>query len=204
MGGAFDYRIYEQDDRQKIRNHFESACDSARIEDGCSYPGTIAAMSGIASWHDKAFATQQEAEEWLSNNHNKWDDAKAVSYMLPVAPTDRDRKRVEKASIKVTAACAKRDALITQARDGFRNGKSKLVGCKGCDSRMNREKLVASHSYRALQCPLCGYDLVSPTLRERINKAQAKLDLASQARNEASKPRASKKKGWIVGGWCSS
>jgi ribosomal protein S27E len=204
MGGAFDYRTYDYDDRQKIRSHFEDACGSARIEDGCSYPGSIAAMSGIATWEDKEFSTEREAEAWLSDNHNKWDDAIAVSYMLPVATTDRDRKRVAKATIKVTAACDKRDALIKQARDAFRDGKSKLVGCKGCDSRMNREKLIASNSYRALQCPLCGYDLVSPTLRERINKAQAKLDVANEARNEANKPRASKKKGWVVGGWCSS
>jgi len=205
MGGSFDVRSYGHDDRSKIDSHFKGECENSRIEDGCSYPGTIAAMNGIAIWEDRKFASQHEAEEWLSNNHDKWDDATAVSFMLPVAASDRDRKRIEKANLKVAAVRQKRDELSHKIRQDFTNAKSKMVGCKGCDSRFNRARLVTKLRFGSpLQCILCNTSFVSPTLQSRLQTHQAKLDVASEALREARKPKASEKKGWVVGGWCSS
>jgi hypothetical protein len=96
MGGCFDYRIYDYDDRNKIREDFRECCEQAKYEDGTSYPGTIAAMMGVASFADRAFSTQGEAEEYLNRVHNKWDDAIAVSFMLPVTQTDRDKPALKR------------------------------------------------------------------------------------------------------------
>lgn len=69
---------------------------------------------------------------------------------------------------------------------------------------MNREKLVIFTRNQYLQCPLCKTSLISPTNLGRLSKMGVKVKSAEEALQEARKPKAGKKKGWIVGGWCSS
>lgn len=47
-------------------------------EFGDGYNGTITTMSGVDVYPDKVFNSIQEAEEWILNNHQKWEAGLAV------------------------------------------------------------------------------------------------------------------------------
>jgi len=226
MGGSFDYRTYDYDDRNKIRSHFEGECQNAQIEDGTSYPGTIAAMHTVNDWRDKRFPALKEAEEFMVNEHNKWDEGMAVSYLLPREPTKSDEARVTKAREKLEKIERKQFDVTLAIQTAFVGRKAKLVACKGCGSRLSREHLVKKlrkghiSNYETIYngrprrvtftmpttptCPVCTVSLLSGTDEKRILTAIVKTTDAFTAYDVVRVPKASTKIGWLVGGWRSS
>lgn len=83
MGATTDFRTYKTDDTAVVKKKFASACEDARYEDGHGgYTGTIAEMSGVKTWKDLRLDSRDEAEDYIDENHDKWDDAMAVSYVV--------------------------------------------------------------------------------------------------------------------------
>ena len=225
MGGSFDYRTYDHNDRAKITKHFEGECETAKIEDGISYPGTIAAMQTVVDWRDKQFTTMGDAQDYLCDEHNKWDNAMAVSYKIAKPMTDRDKNRVSKAREKHKALAAKFLAVVKKVNDGFKTRKSKLIGCQSCGSRLSKDHLLRKQhrlspkskcdnpfahalpgygDYSVLACPLCDTLFISATELTRLQAYYPKLVATQEVVAEARVPKTNGKIGWIVGGWCSS
>jgi hypothetical protein len=205
MGGAFDTRVYEIDDKAKIKADFEAACEQAKVEDGESYPGTIAAMRTVVEWQDRGFSTQREASEHLCDVHEKWEEAIAVSFHLPKPFDEKRQERIndmrERADQwRERVRKAQRDAV-----DNFKARKSTTVGCSGCKSRLDHSRIAEKASTAAnIYCPLCHTSLIAKPDLERINKLQARVEKANEDLREASVPETNGALGWVVGGWCSS
>lgn len=196
MGATTDYRVYETNDRSKIKSAFADACEQARYEDGHDYPGTIACFSGIGAWHDKQFATASAAKEYLIEQHSKWSDALAVSFFLPVEPTKRDKEKLERAKQSVRSWEARHHDAFVKIAAAFAARKSGTVGCSNCGSRVAREFLKGTN------CPVCNASLLSETDTKRLEKIKERVKRAREALTEVSKPKASTNIGWVVGGWC--
>lgn len=226
MGGSFDTRDYEYDDRAKITKHFEGECETSKYEDGTSYPGTIAAMHTVNDWRDKRFSTRNEAENYMCEEHSKWDEGMAVSYLLPRTPTKGDEARVTKAREALEKIERKQFDVTLAIQKAFTGRKAKLVACKCCGSRLARDFVVKTLgkgyvSEHAVclngrprevtfdmpckpKCALCGTSLLSETDQTRLDNAHAKAQAAQTAYDAARVPKATTKIGWLVGGWCSS
>lgn len=203
MGATDDYRVYEHNDRAKIEKEFRAACEDARYEDGNSYPGTIACFHSIRGWHDRRFATRNEAEEFLLNQHSKWEPAEAVSFLLPAKENKTEKTRRERASVSYKSWEKREQDARTKVIETFANRKGRTVACSGCGSRLSRTHLASKLNRWTLpSCPVCGESLLSKTDHERLDNIKQRVAKAKREVNEANKPTPSTKVGWIVGGWC--
>ncbi len=82
MGASVDTRTIKDASREDLKKLFENATEEARYNNGNSgYTGTIAEMSSIGSFVDKEYDSAFEAEDYIVDNHDKWDQAMAVSYL---------------------------------------------------------------------------------------------------------------------------
>jgi hypothetical protein len=72
--------------RAEVKSIFESAQDQDRYENGHSYSGGFGMASGLKfvdrTWQGKEliFETEQDADTWLSENCQKWEEAQAVKF----------------------------------------------------------------------------------------------------------------------------
>ena len=82
MGAEFQYHIIDQPhaSRFDLTKEWNNLVSSLLHESGHgSYSGTLKECSGM-SVIDKHFSTFNEAYDWLTDNTNKWEEAKCVSY----------------------------------------------------------------------------------------------------------------------------
>ena len=82
MGAEFNSHVFaDKQGKKKIEQVWNSAVEDSLYESGHSYSGAIGMLGkGIANWHDKEFASQDEAQEFLSDTQQKWQQADAVSF----------------------------------------------------------------------------------------------------------------------------
>ena len=81
MGACLATTSIKDADRQEVKEEFANRCDQSRYEDGACYSGEIGMFSSVAQWYDKEYTSFNQAEEFMSDNHSKWDEAMAVSYL---------------------------------------------------------------------------------------------------------------------------
>lgn len=82
MGANNNYRNYPDEiGRTDIKKKWSDAVDDSLEEDGNSYSGEIGMLGKSIKWHDKEFDSQDEAEDFIDNKHDKGGDPMAVSYM---------------------------------------------------------------------------------------------------------------------------
>tara|TARA_Y100001951_G_C11218859_1_gene227501 strand:+ start:438 stop:719 length:282 start_codon:yes stop_codon:yes gene_type:complete len=76
MGGSLDYRTYDKAlTKEQVEEKFEGDQESSAYESGHSYSGQIGVMPHGIDWQTQTFKTVDEAVEWLSSHHDKWDKA---------------------------------------------------------------------------------------------------------------------------------
>lgn len=203
MGAHDSYITYKDSDREKVKQAFLADQKDAIHEDGAGpYSGTIATMrGGIGQWYDKKFPTQQEAVDFMLEQHQKWEPAVAVSYLLPKAPTDAQKKRIEEAQARIKDAETHSSELNKKLRETFKARTSKFLGCATCGSKLNHEKLVALTQHTRIICPLCQTSLLSETDQSRLAAAKLKVEERQKALAELQKPTTGTEYGWVVGGW---
>jgi hypothetical protein len=63
--------------RDQVRRKFAEAQDQDRHENGHSYSGGIGMARGL-ELTSRQFKTYDEGEQWLADNSQKWEAAKAV------------------------------------------------------------------------------------------------------------------------------
>ncbi len=213
MGAIIDTRVYEDAPRDDLKRRFRDACSGARPRDHEGYSGTIAEMCDIAKFFDKEFPSENDAYSFISDNHQKWDDAFAVSFFRPAKETERDRKRKAKAKAAYDAVEKQVSDAARKIIEAFFEAKSRFVTCKSCSSKLKRSLLPGRIRYQngyaysngvTVACPLCKTELLSVTALNRIKAGTDKLAKAKAKFEEANKSKPSKKKAWLIGGWCSS
>jgi hypothetical protein len=78
MGASYDsWLIKGVSTHQELRDKFAQIQEDDRYENGHSYSGTIGMACGLEIT-DKIFEDNFKADEWLSNNTEKYEPAKAV------------------------------------------------------------------------------------------------------------------------------
>jgi hypothetical protein len=80
MGAEFNTLKVDSTDRLAIRKAFDSAQSSDLHDNGHSYSGGIGMAEGL-EFKDKTFETYQDAETWLCDNAQKWENALAVTLL---------------------------------------------------------------------------------------------------------------------------
>jgi hypothetical protein len=199
MGASFDSRTFLTDDKGIIRNKWEEAVEYSKIMDGCSYSGSIGMFDASIDWvRREPFNTANEAYEYISEQHSKWDGPMAVSFKIQggkAVPA-----YVKNAIEKYEQATAKKEELVISIRKAIFNAKSKFIGCKVCGSKINRSFI------KDTSCPICNKaTLISATDEKRIARANTKIEKTrfalQQARQKANKQNANGKIGYVVGGW---
>jgi hypothetical protein len=81
MGASTDFRRYKASlGQDTIKKLWDGAVAQSRYEDGHSYSGQIGMLGGIRSWNDLNLPDMAAADEYISENHEKWQAAMAVSY----------------------------------------------------------------------------------------------------------------------------
>jgi len=78
MGATFIVLSHEGD-RKSMKSAFAERVDSDSYRYGNNYSGSFSEFSGLEITGN-AFDSDHEAEEWLMDNTNKWDVAKAVTF----------------------------------------------------------------------------------------------------------------------------
>lgn len=78
MGAVYDAVTVDTQDVGEAEHRFASILDRSRAEKGMSYSGAIGMATGLTFVPDKAFANEDEADDWLSEHAQKYEDALAV------------------------------------------------------------------------------------------------------------------------------
>jgi len=77
MGASFNLMI-AKGTQAEVRAEFEKAQSEDRYENGHSYSGGFGQCSGLTFSQLNRTHTEPEAEKWLEDNCEKWEDALAL------------------------------------------------------------------------------------------------------------------------------
>ena len=185
MGANFIYlKFTAETPRDQIQRLFNEACERDRAENGRSYSGSIGMFNGIAGWRDLGLLGEEAADEWLGDNHEKWDNALAVSFFMKIEDT--------KSQARLKELWDKAWKVEQDVRIVFMKASRPFVTCKDCGSRLLRMRLP-----EAGVCPICKRNLLGKTAQLKIYNAKDKA-----ARFEESMKTKGKKgiKMWMIGG----
>ena len=213
MGASTDYRVFNHNDKPKIKSEWDAEVDQSKNEDGCSYSGQIGMLGSIGSWEDKKFVTKEQAIEWIFDNHDKWNDAMAVSFLLEAKKDKKVQRKLDDLKKKVVKVNEKSVEYVGRSEKNFFDSSLKFATCKSCESKLRREllhKQINHWGKSKTDCLLCGESLFSNTVNTKIKDYALKsqelykeieglekgLYLESDAVNADV--------GWAIGGWCSS
>jgi hypothetical protein len=78
MGAEFNCRRFDESDKAQVKSLWDAAVSSDLHENGRSYSGSIGMLAGPIQWRSERFASREEAENFLADNHQKWSPAMAV------------------------------------------------------------------------------------------------------------------------------
>lgn len=138
---------------------------------------------------DKIFETRDDAESFLLKFRGDYKDV-AVIYK------DRDEKAITSSKIKKMEEKRKKiieDWKEYERKNWLSNRKSKTVACPKCKSVLNIEYMTRSVESKH-HCPICGEELLSKTVTDRIKKYNSDLieldkKIATETRNIAIKTK---------------
>lgn len=80
MGSQLDFRTYRTSDKNEVRTAWMEDVDRSLLEDGNSYSGRIGMLNGEIQWHPKKLNTQEEAVQYVMENHDKWEPPVAAQF----------------------------------------------------------------------------------------------------------------------------
>ena len=213
MGATTDYRLFDYNDKSKIKSEWDAAVDQSKNEDGCSYSGQIGMLGSIGSWEDKKFTTKEQAVEWIFDNHDKWNNAMAVSFLLEAKKDKKVQRKLNGLQEKVVKVNEKSKEYIERSEKNFFESSLKFATCKSCESKLRRELLnkQINHWGRSkTDCLLCGESLFSNTVNTKIKDYALKSQELYKEIEGLEKglylesPAVNADLGWAIGGWCSS
>jgi predicted RNA-binding Zn-ribbon protein involved in translation (DUF1610 family) len=193
MGSCFNtYQSHLQEG--ELEQYHDEYQNELRIELGCdTYAGHLGILSdGLNVVKVKPFKSSTEAEEYLSEHHNKWNQAMAVPFRGRAMVLDGSSRKLVKARGKAEKELLALERKIVKS---IRNAKSKTIKCKSCDSTVARKHLSSAN------CPVCGMSKIflSNTHRKQLKRKVEKLSLLM---NQKTNKVARNTTCYLVGGWC--
>ena len=199
MGGTNAFAVFKGD-KAEVTRSFEQEQQVDRHENGHAYSGGFGQFAGI-EFHDKEFASVDEAEHYVYEQGNKWGPAIAVRFKdgKQTEASLKKRKALEK---KLQEVQSKINQLYSNAFKQFQNAKSKTAGCKACGSKINR-KVIKGGFYQQEPFCICGNSLYSVSTKTSLEKAKAKEGEAKKALKDYKPTFSSTEISWAVGGFVS-
>lgn len=192
--------------RSDVIKAFKEQRESDRDYNGHQegYSGDFQTVSDVKI-HDKVFDSYNEAHEYCLDNAQKWDYVVAVKYKQSISNKQSLPKKILDLKNKIKNEIDMLQKLKTSIGEEVVNAKSKTIGCKNCDSKINR-KFINKNS---LSCPVCRSTLLSDTNQKRIkNKENRIKSLQDNLKKEESKFLNKNNKlaklRWLVAGWGAS
>ena len=143
MGACTDYRVFNHNDKSKIKLEWDAEVEQSRRDDGNQYSGQIGMHGPIGGWKDLKFSTQEQAGEWLFDNHDKWEDALAVSFLLEAKKDNKVQRKLDGLQEKVVKVNEKSREYIERSQKNFFDSSIKFATCKSCESKLRRELLYS-------------------------------------------------------------
>lgn len=211
MGAVLVVRTHPMCDKPALKAWVDQCVDTARFERGSSYSGDWnMAAAGLTFPVTEAFASTAAAEEYISENQDKWGPLMAVKAVskreLPLDVARQD------ATLQALAQQLKelQNKLWNQPHEilaRVRAGKSKLKGCSNCGSQISVAHLRGSN------CPVCNHGFLATATDEKQRQALdtkiTQLRAKVQAREDFLRKKVHKTTDtsdtlWVVGGWCAS
>ena len=200
MSHNIETRTYPENvDRRKVSDILDTYVSQRTIEEGGGgLPSNIRWLE-----REPICNSESEAEGKIKALDKGWYDCLAVRYY-------HSKNNGPVSSAALTNACetvnkAQKDynTLKDTARAEFFNRKSEFVGCKNCGSKLS---LIELKRLEKTNCPLCGGNLLSPTITDRLMKAHDKIvkaqkkQAAERAKAEAKRIKADKNREvrWLV------
>lgn len=179
------------------------------------YSGDFQTVSDLRI-KDIIFESFDEASDYCSENAQKWDFALAVKYKeYPETPKSNSAKYLSGLSSKKLATLKSRltkekesySKLSNKITSGFKNRKSKLISCKNCDSKINKD-FISTQSPYDINCKVCNRSLLSDTDLKRLENFNDKIrKLEKDFKDEETKLKKKSQKSkkatvkWYVGAW---
>jgi hypothetical protein len=151
MSHNIRYEILEENvNKQKVMAHIQEIAKS----DGDGYCSNM-------TWHTNVppFETVDEADEFIKKKDNGWYDDHAVRFKDYSKATKT--KKMEEYEAKSKELLQGKKEYISEHL--IKNFKAQFVGCPKCGSKLSKEYL------RGNNCPLCGVDMRSKTVLDKIN-----------------------------------
>lgn len=193
MGANYDGRVFKTSDFEEACRLWDDAVSNSQCEDGNHYSGAIGMLCGKPKQVlDKVFGSPDEAEEFISETHQKWD-------VDPIAV----RCRAVDEAAKVKADTARQEAHarlyhleLALAKD-LVSAAGEFLECRKCRSRLNTKH----RRFSRLACDVCGdcYGLLSESDMASIEAAQAEIDATKDVNCAAADGT-----WWVIGGTCPS
>lgn len=200
MGANFITKSFDPSSSQELTKAFEKHQEEERYENGNDgYSGHIGLANGLQI-NSKTFKDYDSAEEWLSNNTQKWGSAIAVKVgsFENAFPKTESEKKLSKAFQELETSLTNWDKDIIKR---VKAGKSLQRSCTKCDSK------ISVLYIKDIYCPVCSNSKFLKTetddkkflaLQTKYKAAKSKIDAAKQ------KTKGKNDAYWLVGAVCAS
>lgn len=201
MGACFDSVQFSASSntelQRKFKDHQESMCGEQGQD---SYAGHIGIVNGL-SITSQVFKTHTLAEEWLENNTQKWESAKAVKVgdFGKVFPVTMSEKKMNDTFSALKEEINNWDSSIIKR---VKAGKSAQKGCDKCGSKISIKHISTAN------CPVCGDhkflktetdDKKFAAMRVKLKDMETKISVAKKKYEKNAKETY-----WLVGAICPS
>lgn len=203
MGANFDSHKFKACSTEELQKKFRILQEDMYHESGNdTYAGHLGIVPGLTIL-DKVFKGPNIAEDWLSNNTEKWENALAVkvgdfSNIFPKTEADKKlQKDYELATLSINNWA---EEIIKRVKAG----KSLQKTCTSCQSK------IAVKYIKHVNCPVCQHQkfLITPTDEKKketlVNKHKELEKKLTDSKRKFEEKNKENKAYWIVGAWCAS
>jgi DNA-directed RNA polymerase subunit RPC12/RpoP len=211
MGSSLLIRTFPHCDRKALEAEITTHTATDAYERGHLYSGSWGSKRGSVYFPtlSKPFENVSSAEDYISDNNDKWESVHAVlAFEMPELPRDHVSETLQSLRTKYNDLSRKFsnfNELVVRA-DAAKL-KSEFKGCEHCSSRINLKRYLAAH-YGQIDCPVCrgtflwkpAHEAAKKRLEEEVKKAKEAVE--AQILKELKKLKLEKKLVWVVGGWC--
>lgn len=185
--------------REELDKWFIDLVKQTQYERGHGgYTGSFAEARGL-SIRDRTFASYAEAEEYIYENAQKWEDAIAVQFRAG-EQTDASKKKQLQLRERYNALYKKYEEACKKAAVDFKGAKSKTAGCKACGSKLSRQHIkIPNWTGFPAQC-ICGASLYSESVMKKLAGLKAKAEEAKKEADAYKPVYKDNNTKWLVGG----
>ena len=194
MGHVISYTVIakgktekeDKSNRCKLLSEISNEAEHEDWEEGGGYE------TSQMHWHpDTMYKCREDAEDAIRELDNGWYDDHAV--LFHDVDSVKPSKKMETIQSRMESINKKQADYIS--KNHIKNHKSKFITCPKCGSKVNVEYVDTYYD----QCPVCGCDLRSDTVKQTIERYAERInECKDQLRTEKKKLASKAPVCWLV------